>query len=197
MFFWRRRSEQLAFLAFGLGNPGLNYARSRHNIGWWVLDELALRHTVSSTVSRHRGQADYCQLSGRQAALIKPTTFMNRSGACVRPWTAEQPAASWLVICDDISMATGKLRLRRKGSSGGHRGLESIINALGSEEFPRLKIGVGPPPAGVDAAQWVLDIPSPQEEDLLAEAVQRAADVVELLATGRFDEAQQLTGRNG
>jgi PTH1 family peptidyl-tRNA hydrolase len=134
---------------------------------------------------------------GLSTALIKPTTFMNRSGACVRPWTQENAEAGWLVVCDDINMAPGKLRLRRKGSSGGHRGLESIINALGSEEFTRLKIGVGEPPAGVDAADWVLNPPSPAEEDLLAEAVQRAADVLELVATDRFEEAQQLTGKNG
>jgi len=196
MFFWRRRAEPLDFLVFGLGNPGLNYARSRHNVGWWVLDELARRCTVNSTVSRHRGQADLCQLAGLSAALVKPTTFMNRSGTCVRPWTHEYTEAGWLVVCDDISMAPGKLRLRRKGSSGGHRGLESIINALGSEEFTRLKIGVGEPPAGVDAADWVLNPPSPAEEDLLADAVQRAADVLELVATDRFEEAQQLTGKN-
>lgn len=197
MFFWRKRSEPVAFMVFGLGNPGVDYARSRHNIGWWVLDELARRQGVTATVSRHRGQADYCLLGGRRAALIKPTTFMNRSGACVRPWTLEQPEASWIVICDDISMAVGKLRLRRKGSSGGHRGLESIISALGGEEFMRLKIGVGEPPAGVDAADWVLAPPSPQDEDLLADAVQRSADVLELVAAGRFEDAQQLTGGAG
>jgi len=197
MFFRRRRVEPLDFLVFGLGNPGLNYARSRHNIGWWVLDELARRCAVSSTVSRHRGQADFGQVAKLPAALIKPTTFMNRSGACVKPWTMEHSAARWLVICDDISMALGKLRLRRQGSSGGHRGLESIINVLGSEDFMRLKVGVGEPPAGVDAAQWVLDPPSPAEEDLLAEAVQRAADVLELVVAGRFEEAQQLTGKGG
>jgi len=197
MVFWRRRVESVGFLAFGLGNPGLNYARSRHNVGWWVLDELARRQGVTATVSRHRGQADYCLLGERRAALVKPTTFMNRSGACVRPWTLEQPKASWIVVCDDINMAVGKLRLRRRGSSGGHRGLESIIAALGSEEFMRLKIGVGEPPLGVDASDWVLSAPSPQDEDQLAEAVQRSADVLALVAAGRFEDAQQLTGSGG
>jgi PTH1 family peptidyl-tRNA hydrolase len=194
MVFWRRRVETVAFLVFGLGNPGLNYARSRHNLGWWVLDELARRQGVGSTVHRHRGQADYCLLADRKAALVKPTTLMNRSGACVRPWTMEQPEASWIVVCDDFSMAAGKLRLRRRGSSGGHRGLESIIAALGTEDFMRLKIGVGEPPAGVDAAEWVLSAPSPQDEDRLAEAVQKSADVLALVAAGQFEDAQQLTG---
>ena len=194
MFFWRKRSEPLEFIAFGLGNPGLNYARSRHNVGWWVLDELARRTGVSRTVSRHRGQADYCSIASLPAALVKPTTFMNRSGLCVRPWTAEHDEARWVVVCDDISMAAGKLRLRRKGSSGGHRGLENIINVLRTEEFVRLKIGVGEPPPETDAAEWVLHPPSPAEEDALAEAVQRAADVLVLIAEDRFEEAQQLTG---
>lgn len=197
MFFWRKRSEPLDYLVFGLGNPGLNYARSRHNVGWWVLDELARRAGVSRTVSRHRGQADHCTIAQLGTALIKPTTFMNRSGNCVRPWTAEYSDARWIVVCDDISMAVGKLRLRRKGSSGGHRGLESIVNVLGNESFMRLKIGVGEPPPGVDAGEWVLNPPSPAEEDALAEAVTRAADVLTLVAEDRFDDAQQLTGRTG
>ena len=119
---------------------------------------------IPCTVNGDCGQADYCVLAKLPTALIKPTTFMNRSGNCVRPWTAEHDTARWIVVGDDISMAAGKLRLRRKGSGGGHRGLESIINALGTEDFMRLKIGVGEPPAGVDAADWVLNPPSPEEE---------------------------------
>jgi len=197
VFLWRRRTEPLDLLVFGLGNPGLNFARSRHNIGWWVLDELARRHGVTKTASRHRSQADYSRLAELQVALVKPTTFMNRSGAAVRSWLSEYENTRWMVVCDDITMAVGKLRLRRKGSSGGNRGLESVINAVGSEEFTRLKIGVGEPPAGVDASEWVLNQPRPAEEDLLADAVQHAADVLELVAADRFEDAQQLTGRSG
>lgn len=192
--FWWRKLRPLEFIVFGLGNAGLDYARTRHNVGWWVLDELARRLGIEQTVSRHRGQAEYTTAAGQPAALIKPTTFMNRSGHCLAPWLREYPAARWVVVHDDISMACGKLRLRRKGSSGGHMGLDSIITALRTESFVRLKVGVGEPPADEDAAEWVLRPPSPTEEDLLATAVQRAADVVLLLAESRFEEAQQRTG---
>ena len=180
---------------FGLGNPGLDYVRTRHNVGWWVLDELARQVGVDRSDGRHRGQVDYCRVADVPAALVKPTTFMNRSGQCVRPWLADYPDASWIVVVDDISMATGKLRLRRRGSSGGHRGLESVTDVLRTEEFMRLKVGVGEPPPGVDAAQWVLEPPTIAEEDVLAGATARAAGVIKLVAAREFEAAQQLTGK--
>ena len=193
MFWWRKR-QPLEFIVFGLGNPGLDHGRTRHNVGWWVLDELARRQDVTRTEARHLGQADYLSLADLPAALVKPTTYMNRSGRCVGPWLREYSDCRWLVVHDDITMAPGKLRLRRKGSSGGHKGIRSIIQVLGTEAFDRLKIGVGEPPTDLDSAEWVLSPPTSAEEDQLASAIQRAADLVELLAAGRFEEAQQQTG---
>lgn len=196
--FWRRkRQPSPAFLVFGLGNPGLNYVRTRHNIGWWVLDELARRFGVEQTASRHRSQVDYCTIDGIRCALIKPTTFMNRSGQSVAAWLREHRDARWLVVVDDITMVPGKLRLRRIGSSGGHKGIQSIIDMTGGEEFDRLKIGVGNPPVEVDASNWVLEPPSRAEEDALAEAVQRAADAVALIAADDMRGAEHLMGTSG
>jgi len=198
--FWRRKQlPSPAFLVFGLGNPGLGYVRTRHNIGWWVLDELARRFSVEQTAARHRSQVDYCKLDGITCALIKPTTFMNRSGQCVAAWLREHRDARWLVVVDDITMVPGKLRLRRIGSSGGHKGIQSIIDMTGSKEFDRLKVGVGTPPADVDATDWVLEPPARVDEDLLADAIQRAADAVALIAADDMQGAEHLmgTGKNG
>ena len=196
--FWRRkRPDPPGVLVFGLGNPGLDYVRTRHNVGWWVLDELARRLGVSERASRHRGQVEYATSAGKRLALIKPTTFMNRSGQCVLPWTREHEDTPWLVVYDDITMAPGKLRLRRDGTSGGHKGVQSIIDTLGTKEFIRLKVGVGKPPADMDAADWVLAPPEPADEDLIAQAIQRAADAVLLIADDRFGEAMHLMGGAG
>lgn len=182
--FRRQPAIQPQFLVFGLGNPGARYAHTRHNLGWRVLDELAARAGVKRTLSRHRGQADYCVLGGVDSALIKPTTYMNLSGECVAAWVREFHAARWCVVCDDISMEVGKARFRRQGSAGGHNGLKSIIEHLGTDLFDRIKIGVGAPGPGEDAAEYVLEPPSKAEQQLLHKAVQRAADAVLALAAG-------------
>jgi PTH1 family peptidyl-tRNA hydrolase len=188
--FWRRRPKlDPAFLVFGLGNPGLNYVRTRHNVGWWVLDELARRHGVEQSGHRSHGQFDIVRLGGVLSALIKPTTYMNRSGSCVGGWLRGTDARPWVVIFDDISMETGKVRFRDGGSSGGHKGAKDIIRVLGSEEFQRIKIGVGAPPPGEEASNYVLAPPDVREEDLLAGAVARVADAVELLARGEREAA--------
>lgn len=197
MFWRRRRQDQPGFLVFGLGNPGLDYVRTRHNVGWWVLDELARRRGVDRRASRHRGQVEYCAIAGVQTALVKPTTFMNRSGNCISPWIHEHAEANWLVVLDDISMEPGKLRLRRQGSSGGHKGVQSIIDILDTDEFMRLKIGVGHAPPDVDTAEWVLTPPSSSEETQIAAGIQRAADAIVLIAQGQWDDALHLMGTAG
>lgn len=196
--FWRRRPKvEPAFLVFGLGNPGLNYVRTRHNVGWWVLDELARRHGIEQSGHRSHGQFDIVRLDGVPSALIKPTTFMNRSGSCVGGWLRRTEPRQWVVVFDDISMETGKARFRDSGSSGGHKGAKDIIRALGSEEFCRIKIGVGAPPPGEDASDYVLATPGPREEDLLAGAVARVADAVECLARGEPEAAINSLTRAG
>ncbi len=195
---WRRKpATGLAYLVFGLGNPGPDYVLTRHNAGWWALDALARDLGISRTLNRHRGQADYVKLAGQDAALIKPTTFINLSGRCVRGWLAENPAARFAVIYDDIDLPPGALRLRAQGSAGGHKGMQSIIEALSSDQFDRLRIGVGAPPPGLDSADYVLEPPSPAEEDAIMGAIRIAVDVLQLLAAGKFNEAQQLAATAG
>jgi PTH1 family peptidyl-tRNA hydrolase len=193
--FWRRtRVPGPAFIVFGLGNPGLNYMRSRHNVGWWVLDELVRRHAVERTLHRHKGQADLCSIGGISAALVKPTTFMNRSGQCVGPWLREYPEAGFAVVYDDITMRTGKVRLRDEGRAGGHNGVKSIIDALRREQFDRVKVGVGAP-EGVDAADYVLEHPSKSELELLQPAIACAADALEQLIRNDRVEALAVIAR--
>ena len=197
MFWWRKRvaAPQPRFLVFGLGNPGVNYVRTRHNVGWWVLDELARQAGEIKSAAQHHGQVDYCRLGEIPAALVKPTTFMNRSGRCVGAWVRAYAAADFIVVYDDISLPVGKLRLRRKGSAGGHRGLQSTIDALGTEHFDRLRLGIGSPPDSMDASDYVLAHPTPQEEDLIAGAIQRAVPAIHALAHGDFEEALRALSR--
>jgi len=196
--FWRRRPKlDPAFLVFGLGNPGLEYVRTRHNVGWWVLDELARRHGVDQSGHRHHGQFDLIAIGGASCVLVKPTTYMNRSGNCVGSWTREFANKPFAVVFDDISMETGKARFRENGSSGGHKGADDIIRALRGEVFDRIKIGVGSPPAGTDAADYVLEVPEAAEEDLLSAAVARAANSVEYLVRGEREAAVNSLVRAG
>jgi peptidyl-tRNA hydrolase, PTH1 family len=196
--FWRRKpASELAFIVFGLGNPGPDYALTRHNAGWWALDALARQAGVQRSEHRHRGQADYVKLAGHSCALVKPTTFMNLSGQCVKGWLAEHPQARFAVVYDDIDLPTGRLRLRAQGSAGGHKGIKSIIECLGRDEFDRLRIGVGAPPPGMDSADYVLAAPGPREEEALMSAIVVAADALKLLAAGEFKQAQELAAIAG
>lgn len=187
---FRRQPDALPqFLVFGLGNPGPRYAHTRHNVGWWVLDELARRAGKVRSASRHRSHVDFCRLGEAVIALIKPTTYMNLSGESIAAWLRELPDTPWCVVCDDITMAVGKARFRRQGSAGGHNGLKSIIACLGRDNFDRIKLGVGAPEPEGDAAQHVLDQPPPTELDLLHAAVHRGADAIALLAAGAYEQA--------
>jgi len=191
--FWRRRSaRQVDFIAFGLGNPGQRYAATRHNMGYRVLDELARRCRVDRQEHRHHGAAQYCTLGTVPAALVKPTTYMNLSGGCVSAWRAAYPEARFYVIFDDLSLPAGVVRFKRRGSSGGHRGVESIIQALSTTEFDRLKVGIGAAPEWIDATEYVLSPPTPAEDALLRGAVARAADALTALAADDMDQALRL-----
>jgi len=191
MFFRRKPRAVVELLIVGLGNPGAGYSATRHNVGWWVLDELKRRLKVRNSSSRHSSQVDYARLGGVECALIKPTTFMNLSGQSVAGWRREFPQARLLVIHDDISMAPGRCRLREEGSAGGHRGVQNIIDELHSERFDRLKIGVGAPPDGLDAADYVLAPPDAAELQAIDAAVLAAADAVYAWARGDNDGARR------
>jgi peptidyl-tRNA hydrolase, PTH1 family len=169
-------------LVVGLGNPGPRYARSRHNVGFRVLDVLAERARAGPGEERFGGRFAECTFAGERVGLLAPATFMNRSGEAVAEALAAlpdvDPAADLLVVFDDADLPLGRLRLRARGSSGGHNGLGDVLAALGSEAVPRLRFGIGRPAVPTGTVEFVLAPFGKEEEALLAHALPRAADAV-------------------
>lgn len=158
---------------FGLGNPGPRYANTRHNAGFLVVDVIAQRLSIRFHHLPGR-LAGHAVVDGQPLTLVKPLLFMNNSGVVVREHLTRHPD-DFLVVVDDIALPFGSLRLRPRGSDGGHRGLASIIDHLQTENFPRLRIGIGSP-GGTDTAEYVLSPWSPEEIKQLPEILNRAAD---------------------
>jgi PTH1 family peptidyl-tRNA hydrolase len=192
---FRRRGDQastLDLLVAGLGNPGREYERTRHNIGWRVVDELARRHDGSFR-SKFDGQLSEVRLDGLRLALLKPETYMNVSGKSIsaaRRFFKAEPE-SLLVVHDDVDLEPGRLQVRAGGGLAGHNGLRSIASALGTQDFLRLRIGVGRPDRGDrrPVADYVL---SDFEPELDVDAlIGRAADAAETIATDGVEPAQQ------
>lgn len=168
-------------LVVGLGNPGPEYERTRHNVGFWVVDRVAARRGVSLAECAYRSAVGRGSVGSEDYVLLEPQTFMNRSGLAVRSAADELGVApeQILVAYDDLDLPVGKLRLRHAGGTGGHRGVASIRDALGTTEFPRLRVGIGRPERGGDVVQWVLESPAAAESESLAAAVETAAEAVE------------------
>jgi len=167
-------------LVVGLGNPGRKYQGTRHNVGFLVLAELAKR--FGSGVAKAKFHADVVEadFNGQKALLVGPLTYMNNSGTSVQEAKSfyKLSEEDLLVVCDDLSLPVGKLRFRAQGSSGGQKGLEDIIRRLGTEEFARLRIGIGSPPPQWDWADYVLSKFTEQEIPEIGQAVREAADAV-------------------
>ncbi len=191
------------WLIVGLGNPGEEYARTRHNVGFWVINTLAKRAATQPKAVGSLMQIGVGTLQGRRVALVKPKTYMNASGKAVAQalqWTGcDLPHT--IVIYDDLDLQPGQLRVRAGGGHGGHNGLKSIAQHAGLE-FVRLRIGIGRPSVGGDpswdpdvVAEWVLSPPSPAERELLDAAVQRAADAVETIITAGVEAAAAAFNR--
>ena len=174
--------EKEIFVVVGLGNPGLKYAHTRHNMGFDTLQLLADRWHVGLTRERCSGLVGETDFEGRRVALCQPQTFMNLSGECVSPlihWY-KCPQDHLMVICDDIDLKPGQVRFRRSGRAGTHNGLRNIVEQLGGTEFPRCRIGVGAPAENWDLVDWVLGKPLTREEQaLILDAQTRAADGIE------------------
>jgi PTH1 family peptidyl-tRNA hydrolase len=180
MWFWRKKSPEGPLkLVVGLGNPGTKYEGTRHNLGFDVVDVLAGRHDIAMTSEKFHAWFGRGEVAGHKVALLKPTTFMNRCGqavgAAVRFY--KLPAEELMVIADDLALPVGRLRIRGKGSAGSHNGLQNIIDHLGSEAWPRLRIGIGAP-VGMPSS-YVLTRFQPQEEEIMQRARRWAADAVE------------------
>ena len=186
-----KRFHPPSLVVVGLGNPGPEYAGTRHNAGFWCIDALADKHGVTLE-RRHRSAIiGEGEIDSRRVILVKPRTFVNRSGAAVRYLTARysMPTDKLLVVYDDINLPPGKLRMRRKGSAGGHNGIKSIIEATGSQDFPRLRIGVGRPQDGTGQIEHVIGPMEPDEREVVDEAVARAAAAIACLLSEGIDEA--------
>jgi PTH1 family peptidyl-tRNA hydrolase len=165
-------------LIVGLGNPGRKYAGTRHNVGWEVLAELARRHGTSRPREKFHGEIVEAGIEGQGVLLLCPLTFMNRSGASVQPARDfyKLDNQDLIVVCDDFNLPLAKLRFRVRGSSGGQKGLQDIIHRLGTEEFPRLRVGIGQAPAQWDVADYVLSRFDKGDRAEMDDAIARAAN---------------------
>ena len=192
------KKSTVDWLMVGLGNPGKQYERTRHNVGWRAVDLLAKEAGVKIDRSRFRGMTRSCTLAGKKVLLLKPETYMNASGEAVQlaAMFYKIPIDHILVISDDVSLPVGKIRVRAEGSAGGHNGLKSVISRLGSQDFPRIKIGVGAKPnPDYDLADWVLSSFTSEEEKALAPAVEHAsAAALELIQHGPQAAASKYNG---
>ena len=168
-------------LIVGLGNIGAQYEHTRHNVGFDIVDEFARQLNVQFRKGKFRADEATVQLAGKRVLLLKPHTLMNLSGEAVGAAARFYKISSQniIIVCDDINLPAGKIRLRASGSDGGHNGLWNITNRMGTADYPRLRVGVNPPPPGMDMAAYVLSRPLAEERVLLADARDRAVRALE------------------
>jgi len=182
----------------GLGNPGLSYATTRHNVGWWFVEYLAELWGLAPWQLYQGLRATRGRVGKGEVLLIEPLTYMNRSGDVLDvldQFEGFEPRRDLLVVVDDIALPPGRIRLRAKGSAGGHNGLRSIEAALGTEVYPRLRIGVGSPPPGVGLVDWVLSPMPAEDEESVLEQFPRMAEGVELWIGEGIEAAMRRLNR--
>lgn len=175
----------------GLGNPGKHYARHRHNIGFMAVNQLARNHSISLSRKKFKAVVGQGKIAGHDAIIMKPQEYMNASGESISAllhFYRILPSCL-IVVVDDMDLELGRLRIRKSGSSGGHRGLESIITRLGTPAFTRLRIGIGRPPQSTNAAAHVLDDFSSDERGILRALLSRASGAIEHIVTENIDSA--------
>ncbi len=175
----------------GLGNPDKKYDGTRHNIGFTVIDRIADEYNISMDIKKHKGICGKGVIAGEKVVLVKPQTYMNLSGECIREVVDfyKVTPQDVIIIFDDISLEPGKIRIRPKGSAGGHNGIKSIIAHLNSEEFWRIKCGVGDKPKGYDLADYVLGHFSKEELPVIAEETEKAVKACECMLTKGIETA--------
>jgi PTH1 family peptidyl-tRNA hydrolase len=184
-------------LIVGLGNPGKRYERTRHNLGFWVIDRLAAKTGIVLSEKRCESVVARGHWGEEAVILAQPQTFVNRSGAAVACLLIETNtgANDLVVIYDDLDLPFGQLRIRRRGTAGGHRGMASILEHLGAVEFPRIRVGIGRPPQGMDPADYVLEEFADNECAEINEIVDRAADSTVCLVKDGTERAMALYNR--
>lgn len=189
MRFFRRPPVSKAKLIVGLGNPGKDYEGTRHNVGYMAVAVLSKRHNIPVKARRNRAQVGEGTIAGERVILARPMTFMNLSGEAVSGLMRRYRLGieDLIVITDDVNLPVGRLRIRASGSAGGHKGLKSIIHSLGSEDFPRVRIGIGAPDKGM--VDYVLSRFTRDERPIIKAAVDRAADAVEAILSSGIEPA--------
>ena len=193
--FFQKNSGGISYLVVGLGNPDRKYQNTRHNAGFIALDAIARELGASVTRSKFDALTADVTIGGQRALLMKPQTYMNLSGVAVEKAASfyKIPPENVVVIFDDISLEPGKLRIRRKGTHGGHNGIRSIIDYLQSDDFPRVKLGVGAKPnPNYDLADWVLSTFTEGERKSLDQAAAHCPEIVELILNGKIEQAMNL-----
>lgn len=180
------------FIIVGLGNPDKQYEGTRHNVGFDVIDAIAEKYNISMDTKKHKAFVGKGIIDGFKVILAKPQTYMNLSGESV--WSLVDfykiaPEDELLIIYDDVSLDVGQLRIRKKGSAGGHNGIKSIIAHLGSSEFPRIKVGVGEKPKDYDLADYVLGKFSKADREIMADGYKDAVKATALIVQGEIDQA--------
>ena len=198
MFFKKKPTGPVDFMIVGLGNPGKKYEATRHNAGFIAMEALADKLGAEVKRIKYKSYCGETTIGDKRVLLMMPQTYMNNSGEAVREAMQfyKLTPAQVLVMMDDISLPVGKIRIRRKGSDGGQKGMRSIITLTGSDEFPRIKLGVGAKPhPDYDLAAWVLSKFTKEEQPLMVEAAKRAADAACLIAEGDIDAAMNQFSR--
>ena len=186
---------KIEYIIIGLGNFGLEYNETRHNAGFMAVDRLVQKNGFDISRVKFKSKTGETLINGKRCLVLKPTTYMNNSGEAVAEAMNfyKIPIENVIVIYDDISLEPGKLRIRRKGSDGGHNGIKSIIALTGSDEFPRIKIGVGKKPnPNYNLADWVLSKFSEEDKKSLEPALEKAVDSLGFIVEGNIDKAMNL-----
>lgn len=187
-----KKEGGVTWLLVCLGNPGDQYENTRHNVGWMVADEVADRRNAPIQRLKFKALTNILTISGEKVLVMKPVTYMNLSGEAVRPAADFYKVSPEhiLVVSDDTALAVGRLRIRKSGSAGGHNGLKNIIQQLGTDQFPRLRVGVGEKPhPDYDLADWVLGRFTGEDKKAIDASVRRAADAVECILKDGLDRA--------
>lgn len=186
------------FIIAGLGNPEKKYDNTRHNIGFATVDALADKYGIDINESKHKALIGKGIIEGQKVILVKPQTYMNLSGESIREvvdYYKIDPTSEFIVMYDDISLQVGSLRIRTKGSAGGHNGIKNIISMLGTEEFHRIRIGVGEKPSKMDLADYVLGHFSEEEQETELTAIVKATEAVAMMVNGKIEEAMNFFNR--
>lgn len=186
------------YIIVGLGNPGKEYENTRHNIGFQAIDKLAEQENIGVTEKKHRALYGKGLVAGQKCILAKPQTFMNLSGESVRElidYYKSDEKTELIIISDDICLDVGQIRIRKKGSAGGHNGLKNIISHLGHDVFMRIRIGVGEKPKGYELTDYVLGHFSKEEMKVMEDAAEKAADAVRAIITEGADAAMNEFNR--